>query len=169
MNELQPKHLQAYYAEALAQGRKDWRSGFGLSATSVRGHHRILSEALSHAVKWGLAVRNVAQAVDPPRPERKEMQTLDLNGVHSFLEAVQDTPYYPLFHLAVHTGLRRSELLGLRWKDVTSIYYLSLWSRCCSTCGMGVLSSKNPKLPKAVDWWLLHPHQRWCYGNTERS
>ena len=114
--QLQPKHLQAYYAQKLANGRRD-NSG-GLSPSSVRGHHRILSEALSHAAKWGLVVRNVAQAVDPPQPERSDMQALDAEGVGRLLFAAEKTPYYALFHLAIHTGLRRSELLGLRWRDL---------------------------------------------------
>ena len=127
LSNLQPQHLQAYYAEALDHGRKDSRAGSGLSATSVRGRHRILSEALSHAVRWGLIIRNVAQAVDPPRPERKEMQSLDSDGVNAFLEAAQDTPHHVLFYLAVDTGLRCSELLALRWKDIdTELLTLSV-------------------------------------------
>jgi integrase len=46
------------------------------------------------------------------------MQVLDSQSVHKLLEAARDTMYYPLLHLAIYTGLRRSELLGLRWKDV---------------------------------------------------
>ena len=80
--------------------------------------HRILYDALSHAVKWGYVIRNVAQAVDPPRARYKEMQTLDTEGVNRLLEASEDTIYHPLIHLAIYTGLRRSELLGLRWRNV---------------------------------------------------
>lgn len=46
------------------------------------------------------------------------MQALDNSGVQRLLEAAQDRMYFPLVHLAIYTGLRRSELLGLRWKDV---------------------------------------------------
>ena len=69
-------------------------------------------------MKWGFVARNVAKAVDPPRPKRPEVRVLDAEGVARLLESVQGTPYHPLFHLGVHTGLRRSELLGLRWKDL---------------------------------------------------
>lgn len=116
LTQLQPSHIQACHAKAL-QGRKDGKGGT-LTAKSVLQHHRVLSEALSHAVKWGLVSRNVAQAVDPPRPINREMRTLDIYGVHAFLEAAKGTAYYPLFHLDIYTGLRRSELLGLRWRDV---------------------------------------------------
>jgi len=115
--ELRPAHLQAYYAKALTEGRVDGKPG-GLSARSVLHHHRVLSEALSHAVKWGLVTRNVAKAVDPPRPERVEMNALDADGVWRLLEAAQGTPYHPMLHLAIYTGMRRSEILGLRWMDV---------------------------------------------------
>jgi integrase len=87
-------------------------------AKTVLQHHRLLSEALSYAIKWGLVARNVAQVVDPPRPVNREMRTLDREGVRAFLEVARSTGYYPLFHLAVYTGLRRGEILGLRWKDV---------------------------------------------------
>ena len=113
---LQPGHLQEYYALALSEGRYDGRGG--LSARTVQHHHRLLSEALSHAVKWGLVSRNVAQAVDPPRPRNKEMNALDFDGVTAFLEAAKGATHYHLFHLDIYTGLRLSEILGLRWKDV---------------------------------------------------
>ena len=72
---------------------------------------------MKHAVKHGALVRNAAEAVDPPRPDGREMTTLDVHDVHTLLAAAHDTPYYTLFYTALHTGLRRSELLGLRWKD----------------------------------------------------
>lgn len=117
LTQLQPSHVQACHSMAL-QGRKDGKEGT-LTAKSVLQHHRVLSEALSHAVKWGLVARNVAQAVDPPRSVNREMRTLDSHGVQRLLEVAQNTPYYALLHLDIYTGLRRSEILGLRWKDVS--------------------------------------------------
>ena len=116
LSELQPSHLQAFYRRALEKGRIDGKGG--LSPRSVLHIHRILHDALSHAVKWGLVARNVADAVDPPRASHKEMRTLDSEGVNRLLKASKDTLYYPIIHLAVYTGLRRSELLGLRWRDI---------------------------------------------------
>jgi len=60
---LKPEHLQAYYTQELTSGRLNGKGG--LSAQTVKHHHRVLSEALNHAVKWGLVIRNVANAVDP--------------------------------------------------------------------------------------------------------
>ena len=116
LGQLLPAHLQSYYTEKLKHGRRDGRGG--LSARTVLHHHRVLSEALGHAVNWGLVFRNIAKAVTPPRPDHKEMNPLDRDGIILLLNAAQSTPYHPLLHLAIYTGMRRSELLGLRWKDV---------------------------------------------------
>jgi len=113
---LQPQHIQDCYAKALKSGRRNGKGG--LSAFTVHKHHRVLFEALRHGVKRGLLIRNAAEAVDPPRPKFKEMSTLGPDEAHAFLEAARETPYYTLFHTALYTGLRRSELLGLRWCDV---------------------------------------------------
>jgi integrase len=53
----------------------------------------------------------------PPAPTKKEMHTLDPDGVRIAMEVSRNSQYYSLIHLDLHTGLRRSELLGLRWKD----------------------------------------------------
>lgn len=66
----------------------------------------------------GLVSRNVAQAVDAPHPEKRVMPTLALEDVPRFLEAAQQSPYYTLFYLLLHSGLRRGEALALRWKNV---------------------------------------------------
>ena len=114
--QLQPAHIQGYYARALREGRCDGKGG--LAARTVVHHHRVLREALSHAVKWGLVGRNVADAVDPLRAVNKEMKALDSAGVLRLLGAARGTVYFPLINLATFTGMRRSELLGLRWLDL---------------------------------------------------
>jgi integrase len=63
-------------------------------------------------------MRNVALAVKPPRCEHKEMACLSPEEVKHFLELAKDTPFYVLFYTAIYTGLRRGEILGLRWKDI---------------------------------------------------
>jgi integrase len=114
--QLQPQHLENYYATALSQGRLDGKGG--LSAQTVLHHHRLLSEALSHAVKQGLLVRNVAEVVAPPQPHHNQMATLSSKDVPRFLNTARRTPYYVLFYAALYTGMRRGELLGLRWCDI---------------------------------------------------
>ena len=116
LKKLQPAHLQEYYAKALATGRRDGKGG--LSARTVKHHHRVLSEALSHAVKWGALSRNVAQMTDPPRASRSEMTLLSTEEIDSLLDAFEGTGYYALVFTALYSGMRRGELLGLRWCDV---------------------------------------------------
>lgn len=113
---LQARHIQCYYTQALESGHRK-RQG-GLSPQTVQYHHRVLFEALKHAVKQGILVRNVAEAVDAPRGTRREIAVLSPDDVNRFLEAAKVSPYYNIFFTAVYTGLRRGELLGLRWCDV---------------------------------------------------
>lgn len=116
LTQLQPQHLRSYYARALFQGGIDGEER--LSRRTILHHHRLLHKALEDAVKEGLVSRNVAKAVDPPRPERSNMATLAPEDVPKFLEVARETPYYVLFYTALYTGMRRGELLGLRWCDV---------------------------------------------------
>jgi integrase len=116
---LKPEHLQKYYADRLTNGRCDGKGG--LSAQTVRHHHTALHKALQTAVEWSLLQRNVAGAVSPPRVERPDMQIWDEDEITRFLEAAKSTPYYALFYTALYTGMRRSELLAVRWQDVNLI------------------------------------------------
>ena len=90
----------------------------GLSATTVVQLHRILKQALSHAVKWGILTRNVADATTPPRIQRKQLEMWDVDTIHRFLDAARDSRYRDFYHLAILTGMRRSELTGLQWENV---------------------------------------------------
>ena len=116
LTQLKPEHIQKYYARTLAAGRCNGKGP--LNPLTVRHHHMALHNALKCAVKWGLLARNPADAVDIPRPTRSEMRVMSENDLNRFLEAAKATPYYPLFYLALFTGMRRSELLALRWSDV---------------------------------------------------
>ena len=108
LSELRADHLQGFYAKKLAT----------LSPGTLIKHHNLIRQALSHAVKWGILARNVAEAVDPPRPTRKEMRALNALEAQCLLDSCRETPWYPMIHTMIWTGLRRSELLGLRWKDI---------------------------------------------------
>ncbi len=110
---LTPQHIQSLYSAML---------GRGLSPRTVLHTHRILREALSHGLKWDMLMRNVCDSVDPPKPRRREMTALDFPDVQRFLDVAVVSPYGPLFFLAVYTGLRRSELLGLRWSAIDLVH-----------------------------------------------
>ena len=155
LTQLQPQHLQNYYSQALTKGRADGKGG--LSPRTVQYHHRILSEALSHAVKMGLLGRNVAEAVSPPRVERKNLASLAPEDVPQFLEvAAKETRHYVLLYTALYSGMRLGELLGLRWCDVDldmaclSVVQ-SLYKRC------GVCKMIEPKSSKSRRRIALSP------------
>jgi integrase len=113
---LTPLHIQSHYSKALEKGRLDGSGG--LSAQTVLHHHRILREALHQAVRWQLLARNPADAVDPPKPKRTEMRALSESETAWLLEVTAGTRLYVPILLAVTTGVRRGELLAVRWRDI---------------------------------------------------
>jgi integrase len=109
LTQLKPEHIQKHYTTIRSQG---------LKPQTVRFHHALVHKSLQTAVKWGLLHRNVADGVDVPKNGHAEMQTWDDFEVRQFLDAAKDSIYYALFHTALFTGMRRSELLGLKWGDL---------------------------------------------------
>ena len=113
---LAPLHVQTFYGCALAKGRKDGKGG--LSRQSVVHFHRLLHKAFAQAVKWQLRARNPIEAVEPPRAQRQEMRALDEDETANLLRLLGESRLYIPVMLAVTTGLRRGEILGLRWSNV---------------------------------------------------
>jgi len=120
LNKLHPAHLRDFYAKLLREGRKDNKKSKerSLCPTYVLQMHRVISEALSHAVKWELAHRNVADAVDPPKKAARSIPVLSVEDVWKLLDAFRDDYLYMPVLIAITTGLRLGEALGLRWQDV---------------------------------------------------
>jgi len=116
LSDLRTHHIQAYYVEALKSGRKDGMGG--LSPRTVAYHHRILSEALEHAVRQNLLVRNPAKVADPPRPARVDIAMLAAEDTRRFLQAAAESEYFALLLAALYTGARLGELLALQWRNV---------------------------------------------------
>ena len=113
---LRPERLQRLYSEKLTSGRRDGKGGLG--SRSVRYIHTTIHKALKTAMKMGMIARNPADAVDIPKLERREMRVMTEIDLHIFLEYAGSTPYFALFYTALFTGMRRSELLALRWSDL---------------------------------------------------
>src|SRR5207253_2872559 len=113
---LQPVHLQGYYSEALTRGRRDGKGG--LSPQTVRHHDRVLNVALKRARALRLIATNPVEDVARPRVERKELQVLEPEQAAALLAAAKSSRHYVLFFVALGTGLRRGELLALRWIDL---------------------------------------------------
>jgi integrase len=106
---IQPLDIQGLYTSL---------SESGLGARSVQIVHNILNRAFSQAVKWRVMAMNPAQFVDKPKQVRREMLALSPEQAACFLETAKGDLYYVFFALALDTGARPSELLGLQWKDV---------------------------------------------------
>jgi integrase len=109
LKKLTPLHVQQFYGAKLESG---------LSKRTVEYLHAVLHAALKQAVRWELVPRNVTEAVDPPRPEKKERSTFTLEQARLFLQAARGDRFEALYVLVIQTGMRRGELLGLRWDDV---------------------------------------------------
>ena len=106
---LRPEHLQKHYADRLAAGS---------APSSVAHLHAVLHRALSQAARWRVVIRNVAELVDAPRVARKEMHVLSPEQVRQLLQAASGDDLEAFYVLAVTTGARLGELLGLHWRDV---------------------------------------------------
>lgn len=89
-----------------------------LSPRTVHYIHTTAHKSLKQAVGWSLVPRNVADAATPPKPTKAEITPLTQNQIKTLLDAARDDKLYALYVLAVTTGARSGELLGLQWKDV---------------------------------------------------
>src|SRR5262249_32998241 len=110
LKDIRPEHLQHFYNEKMQHGS---------STRTVPYLHTILQGALTQAEKHQLIARNVVPLTEPPRKQRKEMHTLSLPQVSTgLLPVITHDRLFAAIFLMFGTGLRRSELLGLRWKDM---------------------------------------------------
>ncbi len=108
--QLAPEHVESLLARKLASG---------LAAQTVRHIRTVLKKALGQAVKRGHLARNVAAMVDPPRLQRRQQgQVLDAEQTRMLLAAAESGRLWALLVIAVSLGLRRGEILGLRWLDL---------------------------------------------------
>ncbi len=145
--DLKPQHLQHLYAQ---------KQAFGLSNRTVQLIHVTLHKALTSAVKIGLLSRNVAEAVDTPKIQRREMRTMNETDLHIFLEMALNTEYYSLFYTLLFTGCRRAEALALRWSDVDLLLCQLSVTRSMQFVDNKV-TFKQPKTAKARRLIALSP------------
>jgi integrase len=118
LRRLRGEHIDSLYAELLANGRVDGKGG--LDGKTVLEIHVILRKAFHDACGQGLIIRNVVADAEPPkrRRPRSDVRSWDAIQLRAFLETAKSDRLFPAFWLAANTGMRRSELLGLRWEDL---------------------------------------------------
>jgi len=116
LTDLRPHHVQGYIAKALSEGRRH-RAG-GLSSRTVQYHYRILSKSLDDAIRMGLIAVNACKGVSAPRPVRRDIPAIGQEDITKLLSAIKESSYHLFYYTLLLTGLRRGELLALRWKDL---------------------------------------------------
>jgi integrase len=120
LQRLVPEDLERLYAVLASDGRHDGKPG-GLAPKSIRLVHLVLHKALSDARRKGTVARNVADLADPPKQRahrRHEINVWTAEELHRFLGICAGHRFHPAWFVASHTGMRRGEVLGLRWSDV---------------------------------------------------
>lgn len=111
LQQIQPIHLKQLYARLKEEGK---------GPRMIQLAHVVLHAAFHQAVREGILGRNPADAVPRPKVERTEFQILTEEQVHEFVIASTGSRYEMLFYLALATGMRKGELLGLKWSDLNS-------------------------------------------------
>jgi integrase len=109
LQKLTAQQVQSFYTK---------KADEGLAPATIIYYHSVLHNALDTAVKWGLIFRNVCDLVAPPRKQQYEIQPLTMEQMQQLLATVRGHKWEALFTLALATGMRRGELLGLKWQDI---------------------------------------------------
>ena len=112
--------LNRLYHRLLTEGRSESRRGLGpgLSPKTVRNVHGVLTRAMRDAVRWGHLQRNPCDTADPPRGRAPEMRAWTGEEIRRFVKASDSHRWGPVWMLMASSGMRRGEVLGLRWSDV---------------------------------------------------
>jgi integrase len=134
---IRPLDLQATYQQMIERG---------LSSRTARYTHVVLKSAMRQALQWRLLLENPADAVKIPQQFRGEMRSFTVEQAKTFLKAALANPHGPVLAVALTTGMRPSEYLGLKWQDID-------WTRQT----VSVVRS------------LRRLNRRWCFCDTKRS
>jgi len=113
--------LNRLYADLLESGRIDTRKmahGAGLAPKTVRNLHGVLTKAFRDAIRWDRVQRNPCDAADPPKGASPEMKAWTSEEMRTFVRSVQSHRWVAIWTLLATTGMRRGEILGLRWSDI---------------------------------------------------
>ena len=119
MDKLTTRQIQAFVSSLSKEGA-NLITGKALSPKTVRHYLNFISDVFNYGIKMGVVSNNPCRNVSVPKIEHKEKQIYTVEEVNKFLTLLADEPlkYRVFFNLAVYSGFRRGELLGLEWKDV---------------------------------------------------
>lgn len=140
LQRIQPGDIQKYYKYLMDEKE--------LSPNTVHKHHALIRKALDYALKQQLVYRNVADAVSLPKRRRFEGRAYTKEQLGWLLEKVKDTHLAIPVNLAVHLGLRREEIVGLRWKYVDFDNRIIHIEEVRTSAGSKVIT-KQPKTDKS--------------------
>ncbi len=90
----------------------------GLSSSAIRKVHTIVRSSLEYARRYQLIERNPAAVVKPPAVRHKDIVVWEEHEMLKFLDFVKSEYDYIVYHLALYTGMRKGEILGLKWSDI---------------------------------------------------
>jgi integrase len=138
LGEIGPLDLQQLYAELMSTG---------LSAGTVLNLHLVLTQALGQAVRWRLTSANAAAGAQPPRPRRRQPAVVDQALASRLIAAVEGTWLAVPVVMAISTGMRRGEVLALRWADLDAELTVAHVHRTLQVV-RGKLMFLDPKTPK---------------------
>ena len=169
--------LQRFYKHLLDGGRVDRieakKKPKGLAPKTVRNIHQMIGSAYNLAMEQNLVSKNPTQGCALPKVEHKEMKTLTADQLSAFFQEAKDSGVYELYYLDLATGLRRGELLGLKWTDVDFQHGALKIQRAISRQNGKVveapLKTKNAyrTLPLSADAIDVLAQQRRKTGNSE--
>ena len=145
LQSLTPMQIETFYSELLDHGRAD---GTGLSPKTVRNTHTVLRKALSDAERLGLVYRNAAASARGPSVERPEFAVWSSEEARQFLAAAASNRLHAAFVLLTMTGMRRGEVLGVRWRDL-DLDARKMSIRQTLTVVDGTLTIGSPKTSKS--------------------
>ena len=175
--ELTSLDLQRLYKHLLDGGRVDRievkKKPKGLAPKTVRNIHQMIGSAYNLAMEQKLVTRNPTQGCALPKVEHKEMKTLTADQLGAFFQEARDSGVYELYYLDLATGLRRGELLGLKWTDIDLDRGVLKIQRAISRQNGKVveapLKTKNAyrTLPLSVDAISVLKMQKCKVGNSE--